>query len=150
MSDLLSDAGAAAGVDPATVEVMREYLRSQDAYVTINFERQYKRQAEREKHEAAEAADAMPDYHGAITRCQARSTQESGRSYHTDRCARKPKKVRRVRESHGSFKGDGRLAVCLQHAKTVRAPDRWVNDGHWQDRGKVRTASEVVEPEYQP
>jgi hypothetical protein len=150
MSDLLRDAGLAAGVDQDTIEVMREYLTSQNAYVTVNFEKQWRQEAADEKARAKEKGDALPDYHGGITRCQARSTTNTGRSYSTDRCQRKPRKVRQTTDDHGAYRGDGRLAVCIQHARTVVAPDRWVKTSHWQDKYKPDTADEVVEPEYQP
>jgi hypothetical protein len=150
MSDLLEDAGRAAGVDPASVEVMREFLRNANAYVAIDFRGQWKREAEQAKADAKAAGDALPDYAGTIARCQARADISSGRVTESSRCQRKPSKVRRCRDDHGVYRGDGRLAVCIQHARTVGAPDRWVKTDHWMDRGRPPTASEVVEPEYQP
>ena len=67
----------------------------------------------------------------------------------SSRCSKKPTKVRRIEERHGFYTGDGRLAVCGIHAK-AQDIGRWVKTDHWQDKGKPRTADEVVEPEYQP
>jgi hypothetical protein len=148
-NDLLRDAGRAAGIEDEQIEAMRAYLRSQDAYVTVNYEARYRREREAAKVRATEDAEAMPDYHGQIARCQAQVIR-GGRVTEFDRCGRKPVKVRRIRDVYGSFKGDGRLAVCRQHAKLQPEPSRWVKGDHWMNRGRPETADEVVEAEYQP
>ena len=150
--DLLYDALVAADVaDPARVaKAVHDYLRRHDASVRVDWDRVWRREREEAKAKAATAGAQLPDYHGAIKRCQARSTQAMGRHYSTNQCPRKPTKVRRVREIHGTYRGDGRLAVCTQHARATNPPDRWVHTDHWMDRGKPPTADQVVEPEYQP
>ena len=127
-----------------------DHLRKHDILLSFQYERVWKREAEAAKAARAAAATTLPEYHGVIKQCQARVTDMSNSRWpQTNRCSKKPTKVRWIEERHGSYKGDGRLAVCGIHAK-AQDIGRWVKTDHWQDKHKTGTADEVVEPEYQP
>ena len=144
--DLLRDEG----LDEAAIKRVKDALRAAEITVSVNWERRWKREAKEATERAAEAAKTMPEYHGAITRCQANVSRPAGRITESGRCDNRPTRVRRVRETHGSYKGDGRIAVCGTHARAKYEPSRWVCSTHWMNRGKPATADEIVEPEYQP
>lgn len=151
MNNLLDPILRAEGLDDAAIERVHAALRRQDAYVTVNYEAQYRRQRAAETARAAEAAKAMPDYHGAITRCQAQVAYDRGLTTEFDRCSFKPTKVRPLaRDDRKGHTGSGFLAVCGTHARVKYGIQRWVKGDHWSDRGKVGTADEAIEPEYLP
>lgn len=147
--DTFRNALAAEGLDDAAIQRVRDALRANYLQITSDLDRKFRDEREVEKQQLAAAAEGMPDYHGAIARCQAEVTFP-GRVTEWSRCERKPKKVRRVKDdSRHGFQGDGRLAVCLQHSKATQVR-RWVKADHWTSKGRPETASEIVESEYQP
>ena len=99
------------------------------------------RQARADSH-AATLALAIP-YAGAIERCQAQVWSQ-GRGATAHRCGTKARYVVRRAEHRNEDAGDGRLAVCLIHARDARS--RRFHK-HWSYEV---SATEVVEAEYQP
>lgn len=112
-----------------------------------------RQERERQQRKAARAAEAARQmaaavaYGGAIRWCQASVHDEGRLAVGFHRCPKAPKWV--VRRDERPVKGteqphDGRLAVCLAHA---RDPQSGRYHAHWSHE---RTAGEPVEPEYQP
>lgn len=145
--DLLREALTAEGLDDEAIERVRAYFRANDAGVSIDWTTRWRRERDAAKASAVAAVATMPDYHGAIERCQAGVAQSMGISTTFSRCSKPARKVRRITRDRPG--GDGRLAVCLTHAKTRHEPGRWRGETN-KYRGLSAPADEMVEPEYQP
>lgn len=150
MSDHLDDLFAVAlvKITPEQKDAMRAWMRANYIVITKDFQRQWRDEARAQKEAVKAAALTLPDYHGAITQCQAKATDDSNSRWIThSRCQKRPTKVRRIEERHGSYRGDGYLAVCGTHAR-AQGIGRWVKTDNWQDKHKPATADERVEDEY--
>lgn len=148
MTDPLVEVLRAEGLTIEAIERVREAWAKQGLFLSegVLAFRERQRREEQERRDASRSAAlalAIP-YAGRIKDCQA-SVYPPGRGMTAHRCNKRARfAVRREEHDKPEERGDGRMVACSTHAGDHQS-SRYRK--HWDYE---RTASEVVEPEYQP